>query len=171
MIAFPYTNSTMLRHCRIGVKCLVVNKIASTLSFVHMYYCQSGLLFSLHTLMSTKVAIIFCCNCKRTVLSPMKGWLVRGNLLFAFWTRGIPESRFETPVVWFGTMQKAERMGFKNQNTRRRPFFTNIDIQRYGRGMMWLLMLGQTLFCSTLRMSCACFFLATHGLATNAYLT
>ena len=32
----------------------------------------------------------------------------------------IPESRFETPVVRFRTMQKAERMGFENQNTRRR---------------------------------------------------
>ena len=32
----------------------------------------------------------------------------------------IPESRFEIPAVWFEIVQKVERMGVKNQNTRRR---------------------------------------------------
>ena len=32
----------------------------------------------------------------------------------------IHESRFEIPAVWFGIVQKVERMGVRNQNTRRR---------------------------------------------------
>ena len=45
----------------------------------------------------------------------------------------IPESRFETLVVWFGTMQKAERMGFRNQNTRRRRDCDPFGKSRYSQ--------------------------------------
>ena len=49
-------------------------------------------------------------------------------------TLGIPESRFETLVVWFRTMQKVERMGFKNQTHTEDATVTlleNLDIHRY----------------------------------------